>query len=202
MLHMPGYYRGLVAGLAICLGATAVACAADLPIRDVTIYKHGVAYIERSGELKSGETARLDFKSDDMNDILKSLTITDSAGGKVSGIRYDASDPVEKRLADFPFSIAGGSSLSSFLDQAKGARLELKLGAENVAGTILSARGIKDEKMFEREVLVLLLDSGDIRTFAAIGVHELVFDFRGKSIAESIERLQRFAAEVMPLVDG
>ena len=42
----------------------------------------------------------------------------------------------------------------------------------------------------------------DIRTFAAIGVHELIFDFRGQSIAESIERLQRFAAEVMPLATG
>ncbi len=44
--------------------------------------------------------------------------------------------------------------------------------------------------------------AGDIRSFAAIGVHELIFDFRGQSTAESIERLQRFAAEVMPLVDG
>jgi probable F420-dependent oxidoreductase len=43
--------------------------------------------------------------------------------------------------------------------------------------------------------------AGDIRTFAAIGVHELIFDFRGQSIAESVERLERFAAEVMPLVD-
>src|SRR5471030_2704164 len=42
--------------------------------------------------------------------------------------------------------------------------------------------------------------AGDIRSFAAIGVHELIFDFRSESIAESIERLQRFAAEVMPLV--
>jgi len=33
-------------------------------------------------------------------------------------------------------------------------------------------------------------------------VHELIFDFRGESISKSIERLQRFAAEVMPLVDG
>ena len=39
----------------------------------------------------------------------------------------------------------------------------------------------------------------DIRTFAAIGVHELIFDCRGQSIAESIERLQWFAAEIMPL---
>ena len=42
--------------------------------------------------------------------------------------------------------------------------------------------------------------AGDIRTFSAIGVHELIFDFRGQSIADSIERLQRFASEVMPLV--
>src|ERR1700716_2504621 len=40
--------------------------------------------------------------------------------------------------------------------------------------------------------------AGDIHTFAAAGVHELIFDFRGESIADSIERLQRFAAEVMP----
>jgi alkanesulfonate monooxygenase SsuD/methylene tetrahydromethanopterin reductase-like flavin-dependent oxidoreductase (luciferase family) len=42
--------------------------------------------------------------------------------------------------------------------------------------------------------------AGDIRSFAAIGVHELILDFRGESIAESIARLQRFAAEVIPLV--
>ena len=32
--------------------------------------------------------------------------------------------------------------------------------------------------------------ASDIRTFAVIGVHELIFDCRGQSIAESIERLQ------------
>jgi len=42
--------------------------------------------------------------------------------------------------------------------------------------------------------------AGDIRAFAAIGVKELVFDFRGEALAESMARLQRFAAEVMPLV--
>jgi len=40
--------------------------------------------------------------------------------------------------------------------------------------------------------------AGDIRSFAAIGVHELILDFRGASIAESIERLRRFAADVIP----
>jgi len=44
--------------------------------------------------------------------------------------------------------------------------------------------------------------AGDIRTFAAIGVHELIFDFRGQSIAESIERLQWFTTDVIPLAAG
>jgi probable F420-dependent oxidoreductase len=39
----------------------------------------------------------------------------------------------------------------------------------------------------------------DIRNFAAIGVHELIFDCRGQSITESIERLNWFAAEIIPL---
>jgi probable F420-dependent oxidoreductase len=42
--------------------------------------------------------------------------------------------------------------------------------------------------------------AGDIFNFAAIGVHELIFDFRGQSIAQSVERLQHFAAEIIPLV--
>src|SRR5665213_778853 len=99
------------------------AAAADLPIREVILYKHGVGYFERAGELKSGETARLDFKAGDMNDVLKSLTIT---GGKIAGVRYDASETLEKRLEDFPFAVEGESSLAKFLDQMKGARLELK----------------------------------------------------------------------------
>jgi hypothetical protein len=142
--------------------------AADLPITEVTLYKHGVAHLERSGELKPGETARLDFKPGDMNDVLKSLTVTDRAGGKVNGVRYDSSDPLEKRLEDFPFRLGAGASLAAFLDQMKGARIELKLGAGDAAGIIISARVVQEaekERSSQREVLVLLMDSGDIRSF-------------------------------------
>ena len=92
-----------------------VLSAADLPITEVTLYKHGVAHLERSGELKPGETARLDFKPADMNDVLKSLTVTDRNGGKVNGVRYDSSDPLEKRLADFPFQLGAGRHSPRFL---------------------------------------------------------------------------------------
>jgi hypothetical protein len=142
--------------------------AADLPVREVILYKHGVGYFERSGELKAGETARLDFKAEDMNDVLKSLTLTDRGGGKIGSVRYDASEPLEKRLEDFPFAVGDELSLAAFLDQMKGARIELRVGAETLTGAVVSARLIKTadkDKSSEREIVVLLMDSGELRTF-------------------------------------
>lgn len=144
----------------------AAAGAADLPVREVTLYKHGVGYFERSGELKAGETARLDFKAEDMNDVLKSLTLADRGGGKIGSVRYDASEPLEKRLEDFPFAVGDELSLAAFLDRMKGARIELKVGAETLAGAVVSARLIKTaDKTPEREIAVLMMDSGELRTF-------------------------------------
>jgi hypothetical protein len=141
------------------------AMAADLPIREVILYKHGVGYFERAGDLRAGDTARLDFKASDMNDVLKSLTIVDRSGGVIGGVRYDAAEALDKRLQDFPFAVDRQASLAAFLDQLKGARLELRLGSDTVAGTIIGARTVKpDEKTPERENVVLLTDSGEIRT--------------------------------------
>ena len=142
------------------------AVAADLPIREVILYKHGVGYFERAGDLRAGDTARLDFKASDMNDVLKSLTIVDRSGGVIGGVRYDAAEALDKRLQDFPFAVDRQASLAAFLDQLKGARLELRLGSDTVAGTIIGARTVKpDDKTPERENVVLLTDSGEIRTF-------------------------------------
>jgi hypothetical protein len=142
------------------------ASAADIPIRQVILYKSGVGYFERAGRLGPGESGRLDFKASDMNDVLKSLTLED-AGGKVTGLRYDSSEPLSQKLADFPFKVEGQASLAVFMDQMKGAKVEIKYGAETVTGAIVSGRLVagSDEKHPEREQAVLMLDSGDLRTF-------------------------------------
>ena len=65
--------------------------AAELPVRHVVLYKHGIGYFQRSGQLGPGESARLDFKATEMNDVLNSLTIQESGAGKIPGLRYDSS---------------------------------------------------------------------------------------------------------------
>jgi len=155
-------------------GALALsAVAAELPVRQVVLYKHGVGYFERAGQLAAGESVRLDFKASDMDDVLKSLTIEEK-GGKISGLRYDSSEPLAHKLADFPFQLGAAQPLSAVLDQLKGAGIELKFANETVTGAIVAARLVAaDEKHPEREQITLLMDGGDLRNFdlgAASGV--------------------------------
>jgi hypothetical protein len=141
--------------------------AADLPVSQVVLYKNGVGYFERAGELKAGEATRLDFKATEMNDVLKSLSVTQKGGGSVTGLRYDSSEPLATKLGEFPFRVEVGQALSGFLDQLKGAVVNLKmLAGESESGTIVSARRLTaDAQRVERELLVLLLASGELRTY-------------------------------------
>ena len=149
--------------LACVLLATAMA--AELPVRNVVLYKHGVGYFERSGDLGPGEAARLDFKASEMNDVLKSLTLSTSGGDKVTSLRYDASEPVQIKLAKFPMRLDAQQPISHLLDQLKGATLELSFGSDTLSGAILGARlQPSTQEQREREQVTLLLDTGELRT--------------------------------------
>jgi hypothetical protein len=152
----------------------ALAVPAELPVTQVVLYKHGVGFFERAGTLGAGESARLDFDASEMNDVLKSLTIEERGGGKISGLRYDSMDPLSHTLAQFPFQIGVAQPLSGMLDQLKGARLELKFGNDTVSGVIVNAREIPAaENQPAREQLTLMLDSGELRNLdlsAAAGI--------------------------------
>jgi hypothetical protein len=140
--------------------------AADLPVKEVILYKHGVGFFGRQGTLGAGESARLDFRPGEMNDVLKSLTIQEKGGGKISGVRYDADIPLEEKLNDFPFKLADGQPLSAVLSQLKGSRIEMEFGSEKVIGLIVSARVIAGDKDHaEREQVTLMMDTGDLRNF-------------------------------------
>lgn len=149
----------------ICGAIAGVAGAAELPVKKVVLYKHGLGYFERAGELAAGESARLDFKPEEMNDVLKSLTLETAGEDKVVALRYDASDSLEKKLSRLPIKIEPGQPLSKLLDQLKGERLELRFGSEALAGVIVGARlaaATRDQP--EREDITLLLESGALVT--------------------------------------
>ncbi|MEI9972800.1 MAG: hypothetical protein WDO73_12510 [Ignavibacteriota bacterium] len=144
--------------------SSVVVWAADLPVKQVVLYKHGVGFFERAGTLGPGESARLDFNASDMNDVLKSLTLVDSSGTKISVC--DTTPWIRSAQAGrVPIEIQGGQSLATMFDQLKGARVELKMGNDTVAGAIVTGRVVAGtDKQSEREFLTLMLDSGEMRT--------------------------------------
>ena len=103
--------RCLAVGIVI---TTPVLQAADLPVKQIILYKHGIAYFERQGTLAAGEEARLDFKNADMNDILKSLVVTDHSGHRVAAIHYDSNETLGQRLDRSPSKSAAQNFSARF----------------------------------------------------------------------------------------
>ncbi len=152
---------------------------ADIPVKHVMLYKHGIGFFEREGAIGTGEETRLDFKATDMNDVLKSLTVHDASGNRINSIRYDSNETLQQRLAKFPFSLGTDQLLSSFLDTLKGASIELKTADRTIAGSLVSARAIQlksdNSSGVVREQLTLLLDSGELTTIDLGGIASLRF---------------------------
>ena len=147
----------LIAGIFLIMSSTSAA--ADLAVTRVTLYKHGVGFFERAGDIPAGESATLQFQASEMDDVLKSLTIEQRGGEGVSAVRYDSSDPLSKRLEVFPFRLGEGVSLTAVLDQFKGSEVALEIGGRAVAGRIVSARAIPPtQNESGKEQLVLLSD--------------------------------------------
>ena len=144
-------------------GSTPQMPAADLPIERIVLYKHGIGFFERQGVVNAGEEMRLDFQGSDMNDVLKSLTVSDLAGGRINAIRYDSNETPDQRLSKFPFQLGQTELLSRFLDSLKGSRIEAKLASKTVEGAIVGTRATQVGAVHEQ--ITLLLDNGEIANF-------------------------------------
>lgn len=105
-------------------------------IRRVTLYKHGVGYFQLHERVQGDAEVRLEFKLDEMNDVLKSLMVHDE-GGKVLSVSYDAHKPVSQLLQEIALEVprtGGGSALYAKL---QGAEVLVRTEGREVRGSIV-----------------------------------------------------------------
>ncbi len=158
--------KKVLVGVFLCLATVSALRAAEdgeLPIRRVILYKNGVGYFERQGQVARNQIVRLTFKADQMSDVLKSLTIIDRRGGKVSAVNYDASESSERLLAQFPFKLASGADIGVLLDQLKGAQVRLTAGANTIEGAVVGTCKIQLDEHREATQASLLLSNGELK---------------------------------------
>ena len=153
----------------------------NIPITRVTLYKHGVGFFERRAAV-SGEQIELSFRVEEMNDILKSLTVIDWGGGQVRGVDYATPLSDEERLAGCSIRLDEARSLRDLLVRLRGRRVRLILDqGERPVGTLLGLDELPDRQQVSASLVSLLLDGSDqVRTFTLERVQGLeILDERG-----------------------
>ncbi len=136
-----------------------------LKVKKVIIFKHGVSYFILEGTQKGIGTFELEFKIDEMNDILKSLFVLDtSEKGYISSISYDAALDTSQLLKSIMLNVPDRDSFSSLITQIKGAQINLTIGtSKKVSGTIMGIEFVeksnKEVKITEKLLALLRDDS-------------------------------------------
>src|SRR5437763_178874 len=95
---------------------------AELPITRIVLFSSGVGYFQREGPIDGSARIDLQFHSDDINDLLKSLVFQDTGGGQINTVNYDNRDPIEKTLKSLAIDLTSNPSLSDLLGQVRGER--------------------------------------------------------------------------------
>lgn len=135
---------------------------ATLPLSEVILYSSGVGYFERSGDITGRAQVELRFKTEDVNDLLKSMVVQD-ANGHVSAVTYGSRDPLTRTLRSFGLDLTENPTLGQILNQARGERVTVS-SPTSLTGTVLGVekrrQPVGENKEIEAEYLNLVTDEG------------------------------------------
>jgi len=163
----------LLASLATPLAADQKA---DIPVSRVVLYSSGVAYFEHAGQVEGDATLALRFKTDQINDVLKSMVFADADGGTVRSVDYTSNDPVERALRSFGIDLSGDPSLPDLLKQLRGAQVVVT-APEEVIGSVLNVQARQvvrgDPPVTLTEHFLTLVTESGIRTLPMDSIERL-----------------------------
>jgi hypothetical protein len=162
--------KSLLAFLLVFFAALALAqtTTEKLPVRRVILYKNGVGYFEHTGRIHGDQELKIDFTSSQLNDVLKSLTVLDLNGGKITGVGYNSVAPIAEQLKSLRLPLGQSTTLANFLAALRGSRIQVHNGAALVSGRLLSVEE-KTTKKAQEEIksveISVVTDAGEVRTF-------------------------------------
>src|SRR4030095_16143901 len=89
-------------GIVLLFVGSAAAAAAELPLARVVLSTSGLAQFTHSGPVKAGTTIDLAVRLDQVDDILKSMTVFDQERG-VGTVSLPGKAPLAELFRDLPF---------------------------------------------------------------------------------------------------
>ena len=146
--------------------------AGELELKKVMLSSGGVAYVEYAAAVDGPVTLGLDVPLEQVDDVLKSLVVFDTAGG-VGGVELPGRDGAASAFGDVPFGPDALDSAVDYLNGLRGVTLEVK-GPTPMTGRLLHAERMRDAARVDQP------ESGTLRThvtlLAADGLRQFVLE--------------------------
>ena len=130
---LPG--RGPLLASVVFLAGSLGAGAADMPLKRVVLSTSGLAQFTHAGPVSGGSTIDLPVRLDQVDDILKSLTVFDALGA-VGTVSLPGREPLDQLFRDLPFDAKALDGPLSLLNALVGTEIEIK-GPVEARGRIL-----------------------------------------------------------------
>jgi hypothetical protein len=140
-----------------------------LPVKRVVLYKNGVGYFEHTGRVRGSQDLGIEFTTAQLNDVLKSLTLVDLSGGRITGVRYNSVAPLEERLKSLQIPLNENVTSAAFLIALRGTKVEVRSGAASALGKVFSVETVQKETVKGGAITVtqlgIVTDAGELRVF-------------------------------------
>ena len=155
----------------------------ELPVSRVVMYQSGIGYVERTAKVADDKLV-LRIRPDQINDILKSLTVIDRGNGRPVSISLPVDKDTLDRLAQIPDQVRDGG-IRSLLNAFRGANVKIKTRGSSYEGRVVGV----DERMVGSELNISVNDAGKgsdestVTLFTAAGVLEVIALRDIKSVA-------------------
>ena len=141
----------------------------DLPVRKVVLYKNGVGYFEHAGTVSGNQHVAIDFTSTQLNDVLQSLTVLDEGGGRVAGVNYNSTTPIDQQLKTLALGLKDFPATIAVYQAIRGQRVEVTGAGAPLTGKLVNIEFRKETDKNgaiseDHYYLIVETDSGALRT--------------------------------------
>ena len=157
----------------------------DLPIRRVILYQNGVGYFEREGKL-DGNLLTLRCRPNQINDLLKSLTVIDRGSGRPVSVSLPLDKNGAKVLDELPKQVRDASGLLDVLRVFRGARVTVHGSRGSATGRVVGVEqgliSTRCDKPVTDWRLTLKTRGGELVIYPVPAISRLTLDDRALEV--------------------
>lgn len=139
-----------------------------LSLKKVVLFNSGVGYFQREGQVSGSGEITLRFRTSQVDDVLKSLSLLDLDGGRISVVSFAGNEPISRILSSFSVDLSNNPPLAGICEQLRGSEVTVTVGTDRYQGVIMGVETrvhVVEKERFSVSYLHLLTDSEGIKSF-------------------------------------